>query len=633
LRQQGVLVFCDSKPVFANQAMADILGHDGPDDFLRMDSIEEFVHADEIERTRAMREARLRGEPVPKIVEHRAIRKDGSTLWLEVRPTVVEWDGERAMQAAFFDITERKKAEHALRESEERLNAFFTHAPAGLVLYDAECRYTKINRTLAEVNGLAIEAHLGRRPSDCLSPDFAAMIERDVREVLETGVALENVELSAKHPSRPGVRGSWVVSRFPVPMAGGESAAVGSVVVDITRQKQAEEALRQARDELELKVVERTRELAKEKERFQRYIALANTLFVAVDREGTITLVNRKASEVLGYGEDELIGRNWFDLMVPEEEREQRRAYHEGLLANDGKAWSKGARRENYVLTKRGERRLLSWRNSLVRDDDGRIVVTLGAAEDITGQRRTEIELRQTHRSAALGTLAGGISDSLNKLLLPVGTLTEMVMLDLPENSPDRESLAKVLEASHRAAEMVKRILAFGRRDEPRRVHCDIYRVVTETLALVRPSVPSTITLEERLEARTGTVFADPAQAETVLMNLVTNAAAAIGGRTGRISVALAPVVLDAAAVPGLEPGRYARITVADDGPGLDRETLERIFDPFLVTKGAGEGPGLGLSITHGIVTQHGGAMHAESGPGGSRFEVYLPLADAATVH
>jgi PAS domain S-box-containing protein len=118
---QGVLVFSNRKPVFANQAFADILGHDGPDDILRMESVDEFLHPDEIERLRALGEARLRGERVPKIVEFRGVRKDGTTVWLDNRPTVVEWDGELAIQATYFDITERKQAVEALRRSHDDL--------------------------------------------------------------------------------------------------------------------------------------------------------------------------------------------------------------------------------------------------------------------------------------------------------------------------------------------------------------------------------------------------------------------------------------------------------------------------------------------------------------------------------
>jgi PAS domain S-box-containing protein len=394
-------------------------------------------------------------------------------------------------------------------------------------------------------------------------------------------------------------------------------------------EKRAQEEIVRLNAELERRVAARTAELRREKDKAESYLDIANTMFLARDREGNITLVNRKLCEVVGYAEDELLGQNWHLMCVPDDEVEERDRRYLDRIAGGSEAFATDHNAEFHIVTKGGELRTVSWSDSPIRDDDGTLVGVLGAAEDVTDQRRTEIELRQAQRSEAIANLAGGISHSLNNLLTPIVALGDMLQERLPADSGDQAFAAQIVESGRHASDLVQRILAFSRRDEPRPIVSNIAALVEDTVELLRQTIPTTITIDLDIDAAVGEVFADPVQIETVLMNLITNAAAAIGDKTGNIGVTLDRRHLEAESGE-LQAGDYARLTVADDGPGIPSDVLENIFNPFFTTKDVGEGTGLGLSIADGVIKRHGGVLRVQSEPGaGARFEVYLPLHDA----
>ena len=192
-----------------------------------------------------------------------------------------------------------------------------------------------------------------------------------------------------------------------------------------------------------------------------------------------------------------------------------------------------------------------------------------------------------------------------------------------------RESLDMVIQAGRRARDLIEQILTFSQHNEQAKPALHLEPIVTEVLKLMRSTLPSTIDIRQQMESPPPPVMADPSQVHQVLMNLCTNAAHAIGESGGELEVALDQTVIDAAAaadIGGLAPGRYVRVTVRDNGGGMDKDTVARIFEPFFTSKGIGRGTGLGLAVVHGIVTNHDGAIRVDSTPGkGAAFEVLLP--------
>jgi CheY-like chemotaxis protein/two-component sensor histidine kinase len=231
----------------------------------------------------------------------------------------------------------------------------------------------------------------------------------------------------------------------------------------------------------------------------------------------------------------------------------------------------------------------------------------------------------------ALGTLAGGIAHDFNNILAIIMGYTDMAKLALSEDSPVLNKLNEVLKATDRAKELVKQILAFSRKTEHLKVPLQLGAIVNEAMKILRPSLPSTIEIKTDVLC-SADLLADPTQMHQVLMNLCTNAAHAMQDKGGVLEIRLADIVLGTkhdTLSGSLQPGRYAELTVKDNGHGIDPAIIDSIFDPFFTTKDSGEGTGLGLSVVHGIIESHGGAINVESLPGkGTKFTVLMPVVE-----
>jgi len=249
-------------------------------------------------------------------------------------------------------------------------------------------------------------------------------------------------------------------------------------------------------------------------------------------------------------------------------------------------------------------------------------------AEMVERQRLTE-ELRQVQKMEAVGRLAGGVAHDFNNILAAMIGYTELATHNMPVSSPAWHQLREVLRAGQRAKALVQQILTFSRRTEQAHTPVQFPPLVEEALALLRASLPSTIEIRQYIDPEAGAVLADPTQLHQVVLNLCANAEYAMRQTGGVLEVRLEAVDVDtalAAPYPTLHLGRHVRLTVRDTGQGMPPDVVERIYDPFFTTKAAGEGTGIGLSVVHGIVANHGGTITVESQVGhGTTFMIYLP--------
>jgi len=250
---------------------------------------------------------------------------------------------------------------------------------------------------------------------------------------------------------------------------------------------------------------------------------------------------------------------------------------------------------------------------------------------------RLEAQLRESQKMQAIGTLAGGIAHDFNNILAAILGNVALAQQQAGLDPAARHSLEQITTSAVRARSLVQQILAFSRRQPQRLVRQPLRPLVEEAVRLLRPILPALVELEVTLADAPLTVEADATQLQQVVMNLCTNAWHALQGQAGRVTVGLGAVFIDAEAAQRLgelQPGSFAHLWVSDSGCGMDEATRLRVFEPFFTTKPVGQGTGLGLSVVHGIVTAHHGAITVASTPGqGSRFDIYFPLvAEAALV-
>lgn len=348
---------------------------------------------------------------------------------------------------------------------------------------------------------------------------------------------------------------------------------------------------------------------------------------VLFDSDGTIKYANPAMAAITGHESAEIVGGNIATLETALKDDPTTASFYRSIWD----AFARGDERCGHFILKGMDGELHEIDATLwsIADDSGTVSNHAVLIRDATHEMHLERQLRHAQRMEAIATLAGGIAHDFNNNLASIITCTELARDDVPPHSPVRELLDVVLKSGHRGRKLVKQILTFCCKVEQERQPVQVEPILNECLNMMRTSLPATITVETHVEQKLGVVMGDPTQVHQIIMNLLTNAGHAMRPKGGTLEVGLSSVGLDTAAAtgaPDLPSGCYLKISVKDTGHGMDAETMERIFDPFFTTKGHSEGTGLGLSVVHGIVRNHGGAITVHSSPGeGSIFEVYLP--------
>lgn len=340
------------------------------------------------------------------------------------------------------------------------------------------------------------------------------------------------------------------------------------------------------------------------------------------DLEHQILYWNESAERLYGWSREEAVGRSIKELLYDDPK--------DFLTATETCLREGEWLGELNQKTANGEALLVEGRWSLVRDDAGNPKSILAINTDITERRKLEKQFFRAQRMESIGTLAGGIAHDLNNLLSPivmgVGLLRHFAL------NPKEKGIIDAIERSaRRGSDLVKQVLSFARGIEGSRASIDLTALVNEIEAIIETSFPKNITFEKQMADDLWPVFADATQINQVLLNFCVNARDAMGNG-GRITMTVSNMEVDAqyaSALPTAHPGRFVVVEVADEGCGMSREVLDRVFEPFYTTKEMGEGTGLGLSTSAGIIRSHGGFINAYSELGrGSVFKVYLPVAE-----
>jgi two-component system cell cycle sensor histidine kinase/response regulator CckA len=532
------------------------------------------------------------------VLHHEGLRRERERLQHDAQERVLADLRERGELAARMLATERLKG------------AILEVALEAVVIIDDHGDLVEFNPAAERMFGRRREEVLGRSMGDLLvPPSHRAAHQAGMERYLRTGeatVAGRRLELPALRADGTEFLAEVAIVRLEV---GGKTQFAG-FMRDVGELRRAEAELRA------------------ERARFSSMFEHAPDPSLIVDGKGVIMLANRACEEVLGWTRAELHGMP-VDQLVPDDAR-ARHAGHRASYAADHSARRLGGDRATLAVRRKdGVVVPADIALSPFELDGARHVVV--TVRDVSARVRAEEErarladqLRQSQKLQSLGTLAGGVAHYFNNMLAAIVANVELAQERVPASDPVRENLDQVAEASARGAELVKQVLAFGRRQPAARAPAALLPVVDEVLRLVRHAVPAGVRIEVRCAEGLPPAVVDATQMQQVLVNLVTNAVHAVDPASGRVRIEVDE------APPG-GAARRLRLRVSDDGHGMDAATADRAFEPFFTTKPLGTGTGLGLAEVHGIMMEHGGTVTVETAPGrGATFTLVLPAGEAA---
>ncbi|MBN2012905.1 PAS domain S-box protein [candidate division KSB1 bacterium] len=514
------------------------------------------------------------------------------------------------MMGIFQDITERKKVEAALRESEDRFRQLTMLLPQTIYEADINGKLTYANNAAFKTFGYSLENL--NNGLNCLN--FIAPEDR-VRGMENIQRILNNVDIGTTEYTAVRKNGD----RFPVLMhstanyKGKRLVGFRGIIIDMTDIRKTQIALKESQ------------------ERFRALVQHLTDMIWISDEKSRIKYITPSCHKIIGYSQAQLIGKFGFDFMHEDDIR--------ALKAAVGNAFG-----QNKISTKPLVFRIRHAKGHYVHMEaiisnmvnEEAIDGILFSARDITERKqgeqekkRLEEQLQQAQKMEAIGQLAGGVAHDFNNLLIAILGNAELVMADLPENSYLYEDVKEIEKAAEKAAALTRQLLAFSRRQPIQTRKLDVNVIVKNMEKLLKRLIGEDITLVLDLGMNLPPLKADPGQIEQVIMNLAVNARdAMLNG--GQLSIQTLHVVLDeesARHIPEARAGRFDCLRFQDTGTGMDTKIINQIFEPFFSTKVPGEGTGLGLAVVYGVIKQHNGWINVESVPGeGTVFSIYLPV-------
>ena len=500
----------------------------------------------------------------------------------------------------------RRQAEEEVRQSKRSYEAL-VNSIDGIVWEAAprDLQFAFVSKQAERLLGYPVERWLSERAfwSDHLHPD-----DRDwaVKALAEAGIENRSQDLVYRMIAADG-RTIWLRDIVTVTAQSGEPVKLRGVMVDITRHKEADQAL-----------------LASE-ERLRAVVASVPIVLFSLDRAGVFTLSEGRGLEVLGVAPGSAVGQSVFERYADNEQ-----ITNSFRRALSGDTFASTVEVSDLVFD--------AWCGPL-RNESGEVGGVIGVAIDVTEYKRAEAarnsleqQLFQAQKMESLGRLAGGVAHDFNNLLTAIIGYGQLVLAGLGKDHRLRKETEEILEAAYRGASLTRQLLALGRRQALVRKNIDINEIISSVSRMLGRVIGEDVELHLAPGPNLPAVHADPGQVEQVLMNLAVNArdAMPLGGRlimeTSEVQFEEDYCLIH----PWARPGKYVQIRISDTGEGMDSETQARIFEPFFTTKEQGKGTGLGLAVVYGIVEQHQGLLHVYSQVGfGTAFNVYLPIGTA----
>ncbi|MBI9083602.1 MAG: PAS domain S-box protein [Desulfobacterales bacterium] len=602
----------ETDEVYYSPGYSAMLGYTKNDLPPHIDSWKKLVHPEDINAAFGANNECIENRCDNFAIEFRMRAKDGQWHWILGRGMVAARGSDgRALRlvGTHSDITHRKEVENALRDSEDKMRSIIRAAPIGIGVVSRRI-FQEVNDRFCKLVGYSKEELIGERARSLYVSDkeYNQAGKEKYRQIEQLGTGTVQTRMRRKDGRILDI----LLSSSPL-NAEDLLAGVTFTALDITETKRATDGLQESEN--------RFRDITH---------SMADWIW-EVDEDGKYTYVSDTVKTSLGYLPEELIGKTPFELMPGEEA-----AKISKIFVKISSKLETIVDLENRNITKNGNEICFLTNGVPIIDAQGKFLGYRGVDKDITDQKKleaekTEIEarLQQSQKMESIGTLAGGIAHDFNNILFPMSGYTEIMMEDIPVDSPLQDMLKGIHSGIKRAGDLVKQILAFSRHSDHELKPLKMQPVIKEVLKLMRSTLPATITINQDISSHCRLVMADPTQIHQVAMNLMTNAYHAMVDTGGTLRVTLKEVELTgddlADTVKALGP--HVRLLVADTGCGMKQSVIDRIFDPYFTTKAEGKGTGLGLSVVHGIVKEHGGHINLTSHVGkGTVFEVYLPV-------
>ncbi|HEY3319092.1 MAG TPA: PAS domain S-box protein [Planctomycetota bacterium] len=500
------------------------------------------------------------------------------------------------------DINARRRAESALRESEERYRTLFSQAPDNLMLVDPQTgKVLDCNDAACAQLGYSREELLKLRVADF----DAAQTGEEIRLNMHSIMRSKHADFETRYRTKQGeIRDIRMTVR--VTELSGRPVLLG-ISRDITERKRAAEALQQS------------------EARLSAIIASAMDAIITVDNQQRIILFNGTAERAFGCSAADAIGTP-VSRFIPERFRHVHEKHIPTFATSAIRELRVGDREPLWALRPDGTEFPMA--ASISKTEAGGQTLFMIIARDVTKQRQLEQQFLQAQKMEAVGQLAGGVAHDFNNLLCVINGRAELALESMKPNDSQRRNLELIFKTGERAAKLTRQLLAFSRRQVLQPKVLDLNAVVADIDEMLRRLVPEDITVTTDLAPELHHTKADPSQVEQVIMNLVVNARDAMA-QGGTLTIKTADVELDEAycsSHAGAQAGKYVMLSVSDTGCGMDDNVKKHLFEPFFTTKGRDRGTGLGLATTYGIVKQSGGYITAESELGkGTTFKVYLP--------
>lgn len=487
-----------------------------------------------------------------------------------------------------------------IRRAEKKYRGIFENSIEGIYQSTPEGAIISANPAFARILGYDSPEQLIEEITDIAEQHWVTPKERQelVREIFEKGAV---TSFETRLVRRDG-QIIWVlINGQPVFDSKGSLLHIGGMAQDITHRKKAEAQLRRLSTAAE---------------------QVADGIFITNDK-GLIDYVNPAFVKATGYQLSNVLGREPGYLGADAQEAAVYREIWDAIVA--GENWTGRIRN----IKKNGDIFIADTTVSPITSHSGRFIGCAAVIRDVTEKVLFENQIRQTQKMEAIGTLAGGIAHDFNNMLGVIIGCSELAMDGIPEDSKASADMERVLDAGLRAKALVRQILTFSRQSESELKPLLLRPFLKEVVKFLQTTLPASINIHFFQGPEDFTILADPTQLQQILLNLCTNSAHALAPEGGTIEVSLFERLVnshEAGPVSSLPTGTYVNLIVRDNGPGIPQEHIDRVFDPFFTTKNIGEGTGLGLSVVHGIVKNHGGAVYAESIPGeGTAMQVLFP--------